>query len=335
MRILITLDYELFFGPNSGSVQKCIIEPTEELLKLVDPLGIKLSFFVDVGYLLALERQMQEFPKLKQDYDALTQQIRHLAQNGHGVELHIHPHWEDSHYNGGHWQFDYRRYKLNAFSEEEIQHIVARYTEALRRISGKKPVAYRAGGWSAQPFKSIGKALRSQDIFIDSTVFPGGYYQSQEQSYNFRGVKQYNTKYQFNDVLTEVTPGGSMLEVPISSVPVSGFFFWKFALRKIFKSPQHKAYGDGSAVKKSKAQMLRMMLLPSYSVVSIDGFKASYLQKAFSRYKEKAGDDACFVIIGHPKAFTPYSIKKTAAFISKNAADHHWCTYADFKEIQE
>lgn len=331
MRVFITLDYELFFGPNSGSVQKCIIEPTEALLKLVDPYGIKLNLFVDVGYLLALERQMDDYPALAEDYKLVTDQIKSLAKAGHGVELHIHPHWEDSVFDGSRWVFDYSRYKLNSFSHDEVQQLVKRYDEALERISGTKSTAYRAGGWSAQPFKSIGEALRAQDIFIDSTAFPGGYYQSDEQSYNFRTVKQYNTKYRFSEVLTQADPQGEMLEIPISSVPVSGFFFWKFALRKIFKNPKHKAFGDGSAVKKSKVQMLRMMLLPSYSVVSIDGFKTSYLQKAFDRYNRNCQATDNFVIIGHPKAFTPYSLQKLKEFLSKNAEGHQWRTYADFK----
>ena len=60
MNIYITLDYELFFGPDSGTVENCIIEPTEQLLNIVDPLGVKFVCFVDSGYLLALEKQMRD-----------------------------------------------------------------------------------------------------------------------------------------------------------------------------------------------------------------------------------------------------------------------------------
>ena len=65
MNIYITLDYELFFGPKSGTVNKCIIEPIEKLLKIVDPLNVKIVCFVDSGYLLALEKQMEKYSDRK------------------------------------------------------------------------------------------------------------------------------------------------------------------------------------------------------------------------------------------------------------------------------
>ena len=186
MNIYITLDYELFFGTKSGSVDNCIIKPTEALLKIVEPYDIKFVFFVDVGYLVKLEEHKEQYSELQDDYLKITSQIKYLAKKGHGIELHIHPHWEDSYYDGNDWAFDTSRYKLADFSSEKIERIVTKYTKSLTRISGQTPKAYRAGGWSAQPFKEIGKALKANDIYIDSTVFPGGYYESSAQYYDFR-----------------------------------------------------------------------------------------------------------------------------------------------------
>ena len=73
-KILITLDYELFFL-KSGSIGKCIIEPTERLLSILDKENIKASFFVDSGYILKLKEYMQSFNVLKKDYDLINQQI--------------------------------------------------------------------------------------------------------------------------------------------------------------------------------------------------------------------------------------------------------------------
>ena len=58
------------------------------------------------------------------------------------------------------------------------------------------------------------------------------------------------------------------------------------------------------------------MLWPSCSVVSIDGFKASFLERAFQKYKKNTRGDGNFVMIGHPKAFTAYSLQKLQDFIS-------------------
>lgn len=327
MNIYITLDYELFFGKHSGSVENCIIKPTEELLKLVKPFGIKFTCFVDVGYLVKLEEQKEKYPQLQEDYHKITRQIKFLADHGHGIELHIHPHWEDSFYNGKGWVFDTSRYKLSDFPSEEVERIVTLYTQTLTRISGKSPKAYRAGGWSAQPFKEIGNALLKNNITIDSTVFPKGNYDSEDQYYDFRQVAQFNTNYRFSEDLVKENPNGVFQEIPISSYSVSPFFFWKFAYHKLRKQNQHQAFGDGSAISKTKKDTLRLMLLPSNSVVSIDGYKASFIQKAYQWYAKNTNVNANFVLIGHPKAFTPYSLKMLHEFLEKVSLKNNFKTF--------
>ena len=313
MNIYITLDYELFFGEKSGSVENCILQPTEAILKIVDAYGVKLVCFVDVGYLFKLEEQKDKFPNLQEDYTKVTSQIRHLAENDHGIDLHIHPHWEDSYYDGSKWVFDTSRYKLADFSPDEINRIVTKYTETLKRISGKEPKAYRAGGWSAQPFKEIGKALLKNNIAIDSSVFPGGYYNSSDQYYDFRNVEAFKNRYKFSDNLMEEDPGGNFTEIPISSQKVSPLFFWKFSFHKIMKQDKHQAFGDGLAISKTKKDILSLLFSPSNSVVSVDGYKASYLKKSYNLYKKNKVED--FVIIGHPKAFTDYSLSQIDRFL--------------------
>jgi len=327
MNIYITLDYELFFGAKSGSVENCIIKPTEALLAIVNPYDIKFTCFVDVGYLVKLEEQKKEHPQLQEDYKKVTRQIKELSDNGHGIELHIHPHWEDSHFNGTDWVFDTSRYKLADFSSDEIKRIVTQYTETLTRISGKPPEAYRAGGWSAQPFAEIGKALLKNNITIDSTVFPKGYYNSPDQYYDFRTIEQYKTKYRFSESLVEENHNGKFKEIPISSYTVSPFFFWKFAYHKLKKQEKHRPFGDGAAMAKTKKDVFKLMLSSSNSVVSIDGYKASFLQKAYKLYQKHTKPEGNFVIIGHPKAFTPYSLEKLKLFIEKEHQNNTFVLY--------
>lgn len=327
MNIYITLDYELFFGPHSGSVDKCIIEPTKALLELLDPYGIKANFFVDSGYLVALERQKVEYLELQKDYDKITEQIGYLASKGHGIELHIHPHWEDSFYNGKQWVFNTKRYRLADFNKNDVMDIVYRYTEILYRISTKKPVAYRAGGWSAQPFEHIKDALKQNDVFVDSTVFPNGRYKSQNQVFDFRGVPQYKTEYYFEDDLTKEVINGSFKEIPISSTLVSPLFYWKFAKAKLFGNKEHKAFGNGAAIPMDKTEMFKLMLFPSYSVVSMDGYKSKLMKRSLREYNKKTVGEGNFVLIGHPKAFTHYSLNKLRDFLD---ASHNIHTYVTF-----
>ena len=330
MNIYITLDYELFLGKQSGTVDNCIIKPANKLLKIVDRYNIKISFFVDAGYLMALERQKDKFSNLEEDYQKISQQIKSLSKEGHGVELHIHPHWEDTFFkaNKG-WVSNTSRYKLTDYSEEEILDIVTRYNNILKKHTITAPVAFRAGGWSAQPFNKIKKALEKNNILIDSTAYPNGYYQSANQKFDFRKVPQYKTQYKFLDDFVTEEINGNFTEIPISSYKVSPLFFWKFALKKVFKQKKHIAFGDGNAISKDKDSVLKLLTKSSYSVVSVDGYKALYLIKAFKIYIKNTTPDDNFVIIGHPKAFTPYSLKKIKVFIEKNYKNH---SYVIFKK---
>lgn len=318
MDIFITLDYELFFGLESGNVDDCIITPTNELLKIVDPYNIKIVFFIDVGYLVKLNEFKPKFPKLNEDYNLIMNQIKFLSKKGHGLELHIHPHWENSSYNGKKWEFDISKYKLSDFSKKEAHEIILKYSSFLKNITGKTPIAYRAGGWSAQPFSHIKDALKEANIRIDSSVFAKGYHVSRNQFYDFRNVSQYNTKYSFSDVITTVDNNGCFTEFPISSFRLSPFFFWRFAFEKFKKSKKHISYGKGKALGKPKMEIIRLITSYSNSVVSIDGYKASFIQKAFLKYVKNTDNKGHFVIIGHPKAFTPYSLSKTKEFIDQN-----------------
>lgn len=327
MDIYITLDYELFFGDQSGTVDDCIISPTASLLAIADKYNVKLNLFVDAGFLVKLKCQKNDYPALQKDYEKVAQQLTTMASHGHGIELHIHPHWEDSYYDGKKWVFDTKRYKLSDFSKTEVMDIVTRYNAVLKEITGEWPVAFRAGGWSIQPFDHVKEALRENGILIDSTVFPNGAHESPNQYYNFEKVKQYKTLYRFSDNIVQEDSSGKFTEIPISSYQVSPLFFWKFAFNKIFSRQKHSAFGDGVAIAKPKKEILKLMTKASYSVVSIDGYKGSFIKKAFKKYVAKTKDSGHFVLIGHPKAFSDFSLQKTEQFIREQHEKHTFKTF--------
>ena len=324
MDIYLTLDYELFFGEQSGTPEHCIIKPTQDLLSILDPLDIKATFYVDAGYLIKLKAFEQEYPHLKADYNSVANQIKKLAAEGHAIGLHIHPHWEDSIYDNDKWKFDTSRYKLKDFSNQDIERIVNDYTKILEDISQTKLNSYRAGGWSAQPFEAIGKALAKQRIFIDSTVFPGGIYKSNHQWYDFTTAPKNKSEWQFstNPAIEDAT--GKFKEIPISALKTSPLFYWKFALTKIFKKPKHKSYGNGSAISLSSNQLTKLLTRYSESVVSMDGYKASLLKKALKQNEKKKINK--LVVIGHPKAFTPYSLDTLKVFVEDASLQHKYKT---------
>ncbi|MDQ3047425.1 MAG: hypothetical protein M3R27_07750 [Bacteroidota bacterium] len=94
MNIYLTLDYEIYFGENHGTVEKCILAPTRELIRIAETHDVRFSFFVDCGFILKLDEYRKEFPQLEKDYTSITEQVKYLSETGHDIQLHIHPHWE-------------------------------------------------------------------------------------------------------------------------------------------------------------------------------------------------------------------------------------------------
>jgi hypothetical protein len=319
MRTLLTLDYEVFFGKNTGSVARSLLEPTAALLGVAGRHGARLVFFVDAGFILRLRTEMHKAASLRAEHDAICRQVEALALAGHEVQLHIHPHWEDSHWEAsGGWNVEGTRYALHAFEPSSIADIVRRYCALLRELAGPQAArAYRAGGWVIQPFDKLRAALLEAGVRIDSTVYPGGRSESAVQPYDFRGAPA-KSRWRFDtDPLVEA-PEGPFLEVPIASWRLSPLFFWRFAWAKKFGGAQHRAFGDGRAIPMARKDMVRKMLLSSTSVVSMDGYKAAFLDTAARDYRRLGMDD--FVAIGHPKALTPYSLDQLDRFLAAGAA---------------
>ena len=105
----------MFFGHKSGTINACMIEPTNRLLEISQRYNSKFTFFVDSGMLV----KGANVDSFKNDLDEVNKQIRNWDSQGHETGLHIHPHWEDTKWNNG-WEFNLNRYKLSDFEAEEI-----------------------------------------------------------------------------------------------------------------------------------------------------------------------------------------------------------------------
>ena len=323
MNVYLTLDYELYFGHPTGTVEKCLIEPTNELIRISRNTGINMTFFIDVGFIIQLEKHKTSFYELEKQYVLIVNQIKELIKNGHDCQLHIHPHWEDSSYDGKSWQIDISRYKLTDFSENEISTIFKSYTAYLEKLTGKNVNTYRAGGWCLQPFDKIKKVFEQNGIKIDSTVYKGGYNTKGNYFYDFRQTPE-KTRWRFTNDLTEEDPNGVFLEIPISTYKYNPMFFWRLFGWGRINPGNHKPIGNGKPV--SGGGSKKDLLFSSNQLpVSLDGFFATKLGKAL-RKDQKAGKGNDFVVIGHPKACTYYSLKVLERFIKRYKKDHKFCT---------
>jgi len=265
--------------------------------------------------LCTLEQNRRKIKTVQQEADQVFRHLDTLSRAGHELHLHIHPHWEDTRRGADGWQFDLTRYALQSFHPPEILDIVTRYKSAIARFVGAESVfCYRAGGWVIQPFDTLAPALRSNGIWLDSTVFPGGVTEDSSQKLDFRRSPDKDYWRFETDPLLEESQG-YFLEIPISSTCVPPWAYWNLAARKLIGGARHRPWGNGAAIPLGKRDLAAKLLSRTTSAVSIDGPKAGWLESAYRQHKRKGR--RCFVIIGHPKALTPYSIDALEQFLRK------------------
>jgi len=323
MNIYITLDYEIYFGENHGTVEKCILYPTSELIRIAEKHNVRFCFFVDCGFILKLDEFRKKYPQLEKDYLAITEQIKYLSETGHDIQLHIHPHWEDSYYNGERWVIDVKRYKLVDFHETEIADIVCRYKKVLSDLTGKEIFAYRAGGWCLQPFDKLEKVFKQNNITLDSSVFRNGFYVSENYYYDFRNAPDKDI-YRFESDPANENVNGYFTELPISAIRNSPIFFWKLFLLGRKNPYLHKPLGDGRAIA-APGQRKKMLTQYTDCTMSIDGYNAHLLQKGLKHLQKKKFNH--MVVIGHPKALSRYSIIKLEEFVVDNKEKNNFTTF--------
>jgi hypothetical protein len=323
MKIYLTFDYELYFGSKSGTAEYCLLRPTELIRNATDPYNVKTTQFVDAGYLLRCRELSASHPELLDDFATVTEQLRKLSLNGHELQLHIHPHWFDTEFINGAWKMNTTRYRLHDFDATEIESIVRSHSAFIRSISNNRITTFRAGGWCIQPFIQLKKALQEEGIYIDSSIFSGGHYTSDQYFYDFRNSPQ-KSQWSFEDDPLQPVEKGSFTEVPITSIRNSPLFYWKlFLLGRLFPG-YHKPIGNGRPM---AAPGQRKKLLTNYTLqtVSLDGYNASLLSKALRQQEKKKAES--MVIIGHPKSLTPYGADALEKFVRDNHQRHEFSTF--------
>jgi len=277
--------------------------------------------------LIKLIEYKSNFKQADEEFNLIDSQLKKLVELGHEIQLHIHPHWEDSYLTEQGWVINTERYKLSDFTKAEINDIVRRYKAVLCTYQ-HEIFAYRAGGWCIQPFDKLKDAFSKNDIWLDSTIYQNGKNKSKEIDFNFTNAPK-SDQYKFSENPLIEDRNGIFLEIPITSIKVSPIFYWKLAYSKLVRSKKHKKFGDGNSVEQSDSQKLRLLSQSSYMAASTDGLKATLLDKSIeSALTEKRMN---FVSVGHPKSTSSLSLEKINLILNKYSNSCSFIGYKIFK----
>src|SRR5881397_2674327 len=97
--LILSVDYEIF-GDGSGDVRQDVTGPTERMARLCQRFGLPLTVFFEVEEYLAFDRYSEQLRKAT-GYDPaalMREQAVSLIQQGHDVQLHLHPEWQGAEY---------------------------------------------------------------------------------------------------------------------------------------------------------------------------------------------------------------------------------------------
>ncbi|QKF61462.1 GNAT family N-acetyltransferase [Campylobacter curvus] len=301
--ILLTFDYELFFGDDSGTLENSILKPTSILLDSLNKSGIKATFYIDTIY---IERILDL--NLKLEYNLIKKQIQDMVRTGHRVELHIHPHWYDAIYQEGSkkWVFPtYKHYKIQSYTEIKVQNIINKSVRILYDIIKEvddeyRLHSYRAGGWCIQPFDKLKKALLQHKILVDTSVMQGIKSNNNIHYFDFTKLKNIEA-YRFTDDVLIEDKNGKFIEMPIGTFCASMFF--KIINKILLKLTNSKIYGDGKGINMDKKSVFAK-LGSRRRPLSIDNMSSFLINIAINKSRSRN-----IIFISHPKSISLESIK--------------------------
>ena len=74
--LLLSVDYELFFGDDAGTVENCMIRPLNHLMEILEPSGSKMTVFIDVMHYYRLKELEREVPDLRFDRELIDKRCQ-------------------------------------------------------------------------------------------------------------------------------------------------------------------------------------------------------------------------------------------------------------------
>ncbi len=337
--ILITFDYELFLGIRSGSVDNCIINPTNLVLNLLEKHKItKALFFVDTTYLKRLLETPNEHTQ--SDYLKIETQLCDILKKGHIIFPHIHPHWIDAIYieKINQWELlNTEKYRFHNIDENIRGNLFEFSISYISKIQNMANVfydisGYRAGGWCLQPFTDFKPYFEKYKIAHDFSVLKNFENLSEAVYYNYTQVPRKHI-YNFSDHIEIEDVNGSYKEYSISYIQIKNKIVNRFFL-KYLSLMGIKNLGDGISIAKTEEQVIKdidesvLNKIPEkYEMISIELLKTTKI----NAYKNLIDYNSFTHFISHPKMLSEHNIKCFDKLLTH--LNHKYLLQTDFEKM--
>jgi peptidoglycan/xylan/chitin deacetylase (PgdA/CDA1 family) len=307
---IITFDYEVFLGRETGTTENCVIHPTESILKVLRENNAKAIFFVDAAWLLFIKENFSD------DFDLVSGQLKSVIESGSSVELHLHPQWISAYKKADQITLNsLQHYKLHLLSSEEINDLFKRSIDLLQSITDQKIRCFRAGGWCIEPFAPLKPTFDSFNIKYDFSIVPGMFIR-EGKAYDFdhSGAPELPF-YRFNEDILNPDSDGHYYEFPVTTFKSNPFY--RVVNKILLKFKRDAIFGDGIGLKERKyftpVTLVRLFKF-SKATLTLDKTNNLFFKYLLKIHFKKS---CLLVIISHPKTFSGQALENLSYIVKK------------------
>lgn len=288
-------------GRRTGTIENCVINPTQMILDILTESGASAIFFVDSTWLLFLK---DSFPS---DFMRIARQLKEIIRSGSSVELHLHPQWIEATKNGNSISFkSLNNYKLISLSKPEIHNLFKDSINLLESITNTKVSCFRAGGFCIEPFNHVKEAFELFGIKYDFSVAPGAYLNDgKDYDYDFSFVPRL-PYYRFQDDIQKPVDGGHFREISLSTYTNNPFY--SVLNKAILKIKNDKIYGDGIGLQERPLfswNSLKRLFMLNGGILSLDNTSNNFFRYLLATHFNRS---ELLVFLSHPKTVSPEGI---------------------------
>ena len=355
IHVVFTLDYEIH-GNGEGSPYELMVEPTDRMLGQFDEYGAKLTILADVAEILKFKEWGGGPAEDKFHHRKIEAQLRKAIQGGHDVQLHLHPSYFNTRYEGGRWNMDWSEYDFATLEPERMRAMLVAgrdYLQTLLRPArgDYRCNVFRAANWAVQPSLNVVRALIEAGFVVDTSVFKHGR-RAGRVNFDYSNAPSPILPWRASekDICVE-DRDGRLWEAPIyCEQRWLGAFLTVNRCYRVWQSYQHKfpkpngegpasppaGYTGGNGKNGRGRASLWDRLFKNAWKADFNQCSGRQLVSTLKRVEHLYGNaraEVPFVLIGHSKLFTPFNETSLAPFLKYVASHPQKYRFSRFEDM--
>jgi hypothetical protein len=232
IHLALTHDWELR-GDGSGDIEQIQFAPLRTLLEIYRKFNARTTFLPDLMQQLRFRALAANHPDLEIIADSWDDHVRESFQQGHDIQLHLHPHWLNARYENARWRLDGDWSILN-YNRDTAAAMLANGKQYLENLlqpidSSYCCLAFRAGALAAAPSDHLFKSLAGLGIQLDVSITGGLLINNQSLQLDYRNCEE--TFLPFYPVMEDARKVSNQRE-DIVCVPLNHFYGSRWAVTR-------------------------------------------------------------------------------------------------------